>query len=188
VWDDPTAAKAEIEKLRKENGDARVNAKKTAAEEARQTLAQEIAKILNPEAEGKVDPAQLAAQLTTTQQTARQAQIDLAVYQNASHKDVQGDPNALLDSRAFQAKLATLDPAAEDFQTKVLDAMKTAVTDNPKLKAVRAAGQSSVDHAGGSGEANRTLDAQIAEAEKAGNHVLAISLKRQRAYTPNATA
>jgi hypothetical protein len=83
---------------------------------------------------------------------------------------------------AFLASVADLDPNGSDFSTKVDDAIKAAVAANPKLKAALAAGASTVQHAGGPGEAAHTLDAQIEAARKAGKHELAISLQRQKAY------
>lgn len=150
--DDPIALKAEIERLRRENASSRVNAKTQAADEARQQLVNELGKALGLVKDDGATPTaeQLTAQVTQAQQAARQSAVELAVYKAAGTH--QGDPNALLDSRAFLAKVADLDPAAADFQTKVSDAIKAAVTENPKLKAAPVAGASSVDHAGGSGE------------------------------------
>lgn len=149
--DDPVALKAEIARLRRENASSRTNAKATAADEARTALAQEIGKALGlVTGDQAPDPAELTKQAQAAQAAARTAQVELAVYRAATTH--QGDPNALLDSRAFLAKVADLDPAAADFQTKVSDAIKAAVTENPKLKVAPVAGASSVDHAGGTGE------------------------------------
>lgn len=163
--DDPAALKAMIGDLRKEAASSRVNAKQQAAEEARQQLVTDLGKALGLVKDDGAAPTaeQLTAQVTEAQQAARQSAVELAVYKAASPH--QGDPLALLDSRAFLAKVADLDPAAADFQTKVSDAIKTAVTENPKLKAAPVVATSAVDHAAGGTGAPRTpkpLDQAVA--------------------------
>lgn len=153
VWQDPDKARAEIERLRRENGAERTNAKAKAADEARAELAQTIGKALGLVKDDKtpVDPAEITKQLADAQAAQRTTAVELAVYRTAT--DHGGDPNALLDSRAFLAKVSDLDPSAADFTAQVAAAVKAAVADNPKLKATaQAAGASTVDHAGGSGE------------------------------------
>ncbi|GAA2037385.1 hypothetical protein GCM10009740_31490 [Terrabacter terrae] len=151
----PAGAQKIITDLRKADGDERV---------AKKTL-DAIMAAINPDKAGeKADPVQLAEQLTTAQQAQRQTAVELAVYKTASKHS--GDPDALLDSRAFLAKVADLDPAADDFPSKVDEAIKSAVTDNPKLKAARVAGASGADRAGGSGEGTAkptTLEDAIAQ-------------------------
>lgn len=153
-----------IADLRRENGSARTNAKAQAADEARTALVQELGKALGLVKDGEQapKPEELTAQVQAAQQAARAAQVELAVHRSAStHK---ADPSALLDSRAFLAKVADLDPTADDFGEKVTAAIKQAVTDNPKLLAAQAAGASSVDHAGGSGEARTRTPKPLADA------------------------
>jgi hypothetical protein len=153
--DDPAALKTMIAELRRENASDRTGAKQTAAEEARAEMAQQIGKALGLIKDDEpADPAKLTEQLTATQAQARQAAVELAVFRAAG--SYQGDPNALLDSRAFLTKVADLDPTAADFAAKVDAAIKDAVTSNPKLKTVQAAGASGADHAGGSGEQRNT--------------------------------
>lgn len=178
----PDAVQKIIREARDEAGKARTTAKANAAAEARAALAQEIGKALGLVKDDETpDPAKLTEQLTATQAQARQAAVELAVYKAAGKHS--GDPVAILDSRAFLASVTDLDPNGSDFNTAVNAAIKAAVEGNPKLKSTApAAGASTVQHAGGSGEAARTLDAQIEEARKAGNHELAISLQRQKAY------
>lgn len=178
----PDAVQKIIRESRDEAGKARTTAKANAAAEARTALAQEIGKALGLVKDDETpDPAKLTEQLTATQAQARQAAVELAVYKAAGKHS--GDPVAILDSRAFLASVTDLDPNGSDFNTAVNAAIKAAVDGNPKLKSTApAAGASTVQHAGGSGEAARTLDAQIEEARKAGKHELAISLQRQKAY------
>ncbi|WP_162989183.1 hypothetical protein [Glutamicibacter nicotianae] len=135
----PPAAQKMIADLRKADGDERVAAKTLAA----------IQKALNPDAKGDEKPTaeQLTKQLAERDTAAKQAQTELAVYKLAGKHGADAD--ALLDSRAFLAKIAEID------HTKTADvekAIKDAVESNPKLKSVRVAGSSTADGAGGSGE------------------------------------
>jgi hypothetical protein len=65
--------------------------------------------------------------------TARQTQVELAVYKSAGKHG--GDPDALLDSRGFAQAIAKLDPASPEFAASVEKAVKEAVEANPKLAA-----------------------------------------------------
>ncbi|WP_194522349.1 hypothetical protein [Cellulosimicrobium sp. JZ28] len=162
--DDPAVLKGMIADLRRENGSARTNAKAQAADEARTALVQELGKALGLVKDGEQapKPEELTAQVQAAQHAARAAQVELAVHRAASTH--RADPSALLDSRAFLAKVVDLDPTANDFGEKVTAAIKQAVTDNPKLLAAQAAGASSVDHAGGSGEARTRTPKPLADA------------------------
>jgi hypothetical protein len=178
-WEDPKAAQAEIERLRKENGAARTNAKAQAADEARNELAQTIGKALGLVKDEPVDPAKLTEQLTAQTTAAKQAQIELAVFRASGA--VKGDPAALLDSRTFLAKLADIDPADS---VAVAAAITAAVAENPRL-GVQAGPRVPAPNPATGSSANGTdpdIDSQIAAAQKAGNYALAISLKRSRAY------
>lgn len=182
-WADPEKAKAEIERLRRENASERVNAKQAAADEARKELAQTIGKALGlVEDDGAdVDPEKLAAETEQLRNENRITKVELAVYRAAAKH--QGDPDALLDSRTFLAKVADLDPKGEDFTTQLDDAIKQALVDNPKLKTAPAAGASSVNHAGGTGENAVTAErfAAMTPAEKNQLYVTNPTLYRQLA-------
>ncbi|MFF2621293.1 hypothetical protein [Oerskovia jenensis] len=156
----PTGAQTLIASLRKEAGDSRVHAKQTAATEAREALLKDLGLVKDGEA--APDPAKLAQDLTAAQDAARLASVELAVHRAASTH--RADPSALLDSRAFLAKVTDLDPTAADFATLVDAAIKAATTENPKLLAAQAAGASSVDHAGGSGETRTRTPKSLADA------------------------
>lgn len=130
-WDDPAAAKAEIERLRKEAGAERVNAKKQAADDARAELTQSLAKALGiVQDDAPIDPAQLTQELTAAQTAAQQARVELAVYRAADA--VKGDPSALLDSTSFLKSLEGIDPTDT---AAVTAAITAAVTANPRLGA-----------------------------------------------------
>jgi hypothetical protein len=158
VWDDPAAARAEIEKLRRENGADRVNAKTAAAEEARTELLQKLG--LTKDGADKPDPDALAKDLASARETAKETSIKLAVYRAAAAN--KANPDALLDSASFLAKVRTLDPTGADFATQVNDAITAAVTSNPILKATQAVGASGVDLGGGTGEQGQITEAQLA--------------------------
>ncbi|WP_370246911.1 hypothetical protein [Nocardioides sp.] len=159
-WDDPVAAKAEIERLRRENGAARTNAKNQAAEQARTDLAQTIGKALGLVADDTpVDPAALTEQLTTTQREANQARVELAVYRNAG--TAGADPAALLDSASFLAKVANLDPAdTAAVQTAIAEAIEA----NPRLKAAPATRTPAPNPAQGASSATRPRAANLQQA------------------------
>jgi hypothetical protein len=133
VWDDPKAAQAEIEKLRRENGAERVTAKAQAADAAKKELAAQLSKILGNEDPDANDPVKLAQSLTTSQADTKQARVELAVFRNAS--TAGADPSALLDSSSFLASLAAVDPTDS---AAVTAAIQSAVAANPRLGAAPA--------------------------------------------------
>lgn len=130
VWDNPESAKAEIERLRRENGAARTNAKQQAADEARTALATEIGKALGLVKDEPADPTQLTEQLTASQADAKSAKVELAVFKAAAAAG--GDPLALLDSASFLEKVRAIDPTDSG---AVAAAITEAVTANPRLGA-----------------------------------------------------
>jgi hypothetical protein len=103
------------------------------------------------------------------------------------------NPAALLGSTVFAEHAKQLDPAATDFPARLAETIKTALTANPWMAAQIAAGTtvptpppvSGGDFSGAGGQpVGPSIDQQIADAEKAGNHALAIALKRQRSAPP----
>lgn len=161
VEDLPDWAQKLIKDTRGEAAEHRTKA--TAAEKKLTEQLDGIAKALGLKEDEKTDPAKLASELSKAQDQARQTAVELAVYRNAGKH--QGDPDALLDSRGFLAKLTDLDPTDAKFAAKVETAIKDAVKDNPKLKAVQATGSSSADHgAGGSGEGSKRTPKSLADA------------------------
>lgn len=135
----PEGAQKIIRELRGKDGDERVAAKTLAA----------IQKALNPDAKGDEKPTAeaLTKALSERDADAKQAKTELAVFKAATKQGADAD--ALLDSRAFQAKIAELDPTDVKAINK---AITEAVTENPKLKTVLAAGASGANFTGGSGE------------------------------------
>lgn len=152
--DDPAALKAEILRLRGENASTRTNAKAQAADDARKQLAQEIGKALGLVAD-ETDPAKLTEKLTASQAESTDTKRELAVFKAAA--GAGADPAKLLDSRSFLATVKNIDPTDA---AAIAAAVKVAVDTNPafKLAQAPAAGASTVDHAGGSGEGAVTLE------------------------------
>lgn len=153
----PQWAQDKLAALNRENASARVNAKAAAAEEARNELLQKLG--LTKEGADKPDPDALAKDLAASRDQARQTAVELAVYRAAAAN--KANPDALLDSASFLAKVRTLDPTGADFATQVTDAITAAVTANPILKATQAVGASGVDLGGGTGEQGQITEAQL---------------------------
>ncbi|MFB6618221.1 hypothetical protein ACIGFK_07500 [Streptomyces sp. NPDC085524] len=127
---------ADLAAARAEAGKTRVTAKQKAADEARAELAQQIGRALGlVEADTPPDPDLLTRQLTDERARARQTAVELAVYRTA--REAGGDPEALLDSRAFSSSLAGIDPADT---AAVRAAIEAAVAVNSKLAAQPPAG------------------------------------------------
>lgn len=181
-WEDPKAAQAEIERLRRENGAARTNAKAQAAEEAKKELAQTIGKALGFVEDEPIDPAKLTESLTVAQQEAKQAQVALAVYQNAG---TVGDPVALLDSTTFLKSVAGIDPSDT---AAVQAAIAAAVAANPRLSAAPADPRTPAPNPaqGTSAAGAPSLDSQITAAQQSGDVKLAIHLQNQKLATQRA--
>jgi hypothetical protein len=155
IWDDPAAARAEIEKLRRQNGDERINAKKAAADEARQELLTKLG--LTKEGEEQPDPAKLAADLAAERTAKADTARQLAIYKAATAAGA--DPAKLLDSNSFMTSVQGLDPTDG---AAVTAAITAAVTANASLKAARAAGASGIELSGGTGEQGQITAAQLA--------------------------
>lgn len=180
LFDDPAAMKAEIERLRKENGAARTNAKAQAADEARNALTQEIGRALGLiKDEEPIDAATLTTELTKSQLEARDAALKLNVYRAA--QKAQANPDALLDSVSFNQKLATVEPSDND---SISAAIAAAVEANPTLYGLAAASQTQVAPAmkpnpaqGASANPPMSVQERAAAAQAAGNTRDAIRLK-----------
>ncbi|MCD4558231.1 hypothetical protein [Schaalia sp. lx-100] len=143
-----------IHQLRSEAASNRVNAKQKAAEQAEQNLVRKIGEALGLTKTDEKQPSveDLTARVAQSEAARTQAETLLAVY-----KAAQGiaDADMLIDSASFQGTLSGIDTADSQALT---DAIIRFVTDHPKFKPVQATGQSSIDHAAGSGEGNVTLD------------------------------
>lgn len=144
VADLPAWAQKIITDTRKEAGDNRA-AGKAAQAELVQKLGQALG--LVKDGEPAPDPAALTAQLSEQQATARTAQIQLAIFRAAPKAGADAD--ALLDSNSFLSTIREVDPTDAK---AISEAITKALTDNPKLRTVLAAGTSGANFTGGSGE------------------------------------
>ncbi|MFJ9037983.1 hypothetical protein ACIRF8_15490 [Streptomyces sp. NPDC102406] len=141
---DPERAMKAIENLRTEVDDQkkkRAEDKQKAADEQTDFM-KKLAGLFGVETDKEKPPTpeelaqQLAEEQTRTKASddrARQTQVELAVYKTAGSHG--GDPDALLDSRAFANAIAKLDPTSGDFDEAVGKAVKVAVDSNAKLAA-----------------------------------------------------
>lgn len=178
--EDPAATiarlEAEVKSARAEAGKSRVNAKATAAEEAKAELAQTIGKALGLVQDEPVDPVKLAEQVSTATAETAQVKTELAVFHAAAAANA--DAGALLDSRTFMAKVAALDPTDP---TALAAAITEAVTANPALTLTTASRVPAHNPAlGSSASGPPDLEAQIAQATSAGDVKLAIHLQNQK--------
>lgn len=181
VWDDPAAAQAEIERLRRENAKDRTNAKAQAAEDARKELAQTIGKALGiVEDDAEVDPVRLTESLTTAQADAKQARIDLAVYK--ASPEAGGNPAALLDSKSFSKTLEGIDPSDTD---AIKEAIAKAVAADPRLGAAPAEPQAPKPPRaqGSSATGAPTPEELAAQAAASGDWAAAMALKATQLTT-----
>lgn len=134
--------------------DAKTQAATEAAEQARNELAQKIGKALGLVKDGdqeQADPAQLTQQLTKMADTNKALAVELAVWKAA--KKAGANAQALTDSRSFLDRITKLDPAADDFDTKLRDAVKKAIDDNPQYREGQAPLRSGGEFTGGPGGA-----------------------------------
>lgn len=169
--EDPAATIARLQKdLKTANGEAakaRTTAKKSAADEARTEIVQELGKalgLIKDDDKTPPDPAVLKQQIEQATAAHRSTALELAVYRGAAKAGV--DPDSITDSRAFMASIKDLDPSDEGFAKAVTAAMKKAAEDNPKLKAAsQAPARTSSDRSGSAGGRSASDDSIDAHRE-----------------------
>ncbi|MFJ6935697.1 hypothetical protein [Streptomyces sp. NPDC101132] len=157
----PEWAQKAIADARAEAGKERTTAKANAAAEARSALAQEIGKALGIVQDDKpADPAELTRTITT--QTGRIGELEATVRTQAVELAVHGaaarlgaNAAALLDSRTFLTSVQGLDPATDDFTTKLDAAITAAVEQNQQLRGGQAPRRGGGDFTGGPGTTGR---------------------------------
>lgn len=167
----PAATIARLQKdLKTANGEAakaRTTAKKSAADEARTEIVQELGKalgLIKDDDKTPPDPAVLKQQIEQATAAHRSTALELAVYRGAGKAGV--DPDSITDSRAFMASIKDLDPSDEGFAKAVTAAMKKAAEDNPKLKAAsQAPARTSSDRSGSAGGRSASDDSIDAHRE-----------------------
>jgi hypothetical protein len=159
IWQDPEAARREIEKLRKENGDARIQAKAAAAEEAQQKAIAAFAKAMGIEIPGDEKPTveslteklnQTSVEAEQTKAEASRLKVEMAVIKEAAKQRV--DVDKLTNSRSFYENITSLDPTAEDFEAAVQSAIEAEVEKDRTLKATGGPAKSGAETYGGTGD------------------------------------
>lgn len=175
-WADPDKAKAEIERLRRENASARTVAKDNAAKAAREALAQEIGKTLGlVQDDAQVDPNKLVSDLGAAQTAVKAARIENAVLRAAMGPESNADPVALMDSVTFREKVSALDPSDT---AAITAAITEAVTANPRLGRTQTPGRMQPNRAqGSSAQPPLTTAQRIAQAEREGDKRTVARLK-----------
>jgi hypothetical protein len=180
--DTRTFVLAEVQKARREAGDARGTAQGASSRSGPHEMAQQVGKALGLIKDDEAtDPAKLTEQLTTVGNEARQAKVELAVYRAAAA--VGGDPAALLDSRTFLTSLADVDPTDS---AAVTAAITAACEANPALKAAPTRRVPAPNPAIGSSASGAPgIDDQIAAAKKAGDVKTWMHLENQKLAAPS---
>jgi len=128
----PAWAQKEIKNLREEAASKRT--KLADAETAHQALLDNITEALGLKKEDDLAEAakKAAAERDAAAAESKALKVELAVLKSAAKHGANAE--ALADSRTFMAKLAGLDPAADDFAAELDTAIKTALEANPSLK------------------------------------------------------
>jgi hypothetical protein len=106
----------------------------------------ELVKKITGKDDGDPDPEKLAGELTAAQREARATKVENAVLKRAGKHDA--NPSLLADSRSFMDSIADLDPAADDFGSRIDDAIKKAVDANAALKVTTVTGPKPVRQQG----------------------------------------
>lgn len=157
VEDLPEWAQKVIRDARKEAGDHRTAAK-TAADQAQKDLSEKIAVALGLKPDAATDPAALTASLQKEQAERLKAARELAVFKASA--TAGADPSKLLDRASFLTSIAGIDPSDS---AAIKTAIEAAVAADQTLKAARAAGASTVETPGGTGEQGQITEAQLAQ-------------------------
>ena len=151
----PNGLERVITEARKEAATNRVG--RTAAETARTDALKAMAATLGVDVStGAPTVEQVQGQLSTVtterddaRGQVRSLTVRLAAWPAAAQHGA--DAGALMDSATFLASVDKLDPAADDFPAKLGEAVKAALTANPRLKAGQAPPRGGADFAGGTG-------------------------------------
>ncbi|WP_405912785.1 hypothetical protein OG760_17340 [Streptomyces sp. NBC_00963] len=136
----PPWAQQQLTSARAEAAKSRTIAKANAAQEAEAVITQRLAEAFGiaPTPDAPPDPAALTAQVAELSAQLRTAQVQNAARTAAA--DQQARPDRLLNSVAFNAKIADLDPAAADFGEQLQAAITAEVATDPELYRTAPAG------------------------------------------------
>jgi len=139
-WADPDKAKREIERLRRENGDARINAKTAAAEEARKEMLATLTKALDPNASGDEPTIEsLTSLLDAAKGDGTSAKIESAVVREAWAAGV--DPKRVEYLQFVLGKRAdfkSVDAASADLGATLKTMISEEIGNDSSLKATGA--------------------------------------------------
>lgn len=164
-WDDPAKAKAEIDRLRRENGDERILAKKNAADEARKELLATLTQALDPDAAKageQLTLEQATEKLTATSGSLVAVEREKGVVAEAWKQNLDPAKSDLLQFKLERnADYKNLDPADAQFSAKLAAVISQEVTKDPTLKLSGAAFASGVEQHGGSGGATTITKAEF---------------------------
>lgn len=161
----PKATQTEIRKLRAEAQKHRVAAGK-AGDDARKALLADLTKLITGSDGQEMTVDQARAKLEEVTSSHSQAVTELAVHKAAARHG--GDPEALLDSRAFLARVKELDPTSPDYAAQIAEHIKAAIAENPRLAAGTPTSRSGGEIKGGTGEKDAGSWAEIEKAAVAG--------------------
>lgn len=131
-WD-PQRAMNTIQTLRAEQKTA--DDARKAAEQRSKDLLTSIGKLVDPNGAENTppDPAKITADLQQASERARQAQVQLAVWQQAG--PAGADPARVMGWMPFQEAIRGLDPNAADFSAQVAAKLQAEVAASPWLAA-----------------------------------------------------
>lgn len=151
-WDTPDTAKAEIERLRRENGDARIEAKNQAAEDARREQLLQFAKVLGFEIPGEEPPTidSLTQKVQASSEREQAATHDAALVQEAWD---QGVNPAKLEYLRYLVGKQTFEVGTKEYGAKLKEAIAGEIAKDSTLKLSGAGTASGVaSFAGGDGQ------------------------------------
>ena len=123
------------------------------------------------------DPAELAKQVDSWRSKYMAERVANAIHRQAATAGAR--PEALTRYLRGGSELSELDPEADTFEQELQSVVQRALTDEPSLKVASATPPRSGAEFNGAGT-GKTIDEQIAEAEKAGDYRTSIRLKEAR--------
>jgi len=156
-------------KLREEQ--AKNTALMTALRPALETLGIKV------EGGGAPDPAELTKQVDSWRSKYMAERVSNAIHRQAATAGAR--PEALTRYLRGGSELSELDPEADNFEQELQSVVQRALTDEPSLKVAAAPPPRSGAEFNGAGT-GKTIDEQIAEAEKSGDYRTSIRLKEAR--------
>lgn len=164
-WNDPAAAKETIERLRKENGDARANAKAAAKTEGQAELAKALAPLLGIELPGDqpATPEQLTQQVTTVTGERDTSRFEAAVALAAWQAGVDPAKADYLAFKLSKSDIGKADPTSADFADKLKASIDGLLAEDATLKRSGTAQASGVEQIAGSGGADTITPEKFAK-------------------------